>query len=166
MGCESNKATDTDSEQSRNTDHNDIEAVNDLSNDMHQAIFDDLSTHVDDHLMIDMSHHISLNDQFSPHDIDIDQAMDLNQQDTEDVECREHSDCVESQMVPPLPEVACGDCYAVCESNRCSTLCYEAAGCIFLPGGCGPNCESLCDTDEGCFPNYECIEGICQHSEE
>ena len=59
-----------------------------------------------------------------------------------------------------------GNCYAVCEMNSCATICHEASDCVFLPGDCGPNCESLCDTDEGCFPNYSCVDGICQPSEE
>ena len=134
--------------------------------DMNQEIFDDLSTHVDHHSPIDMNNHTTSVDQFYSHDMSIDQVVDISQQDTSDVECREHIDCVASQMAPPLPDVPCGHCYAVCEMNSCATFCYEAPDCVFLPGGCGPNCESLCETDEGCFPNYSCVDGICQPSEE
>ncbi len=77
--------------------------------------------------------------------------------------CFEPGDCVEELGLPALPEFPCGDCWASCSSaGACVSLCVEAADCVFLSGGCGPQCESLCSDEHPCFAGQECVDGICQ----
>ncbi len=86
------------------------------------------------------------------------------QQDASTKACTTHANCADVIGAPPLPEFPCGNCWAACNSAEvCELLCVEGHSCMFTGGGCGPECEPLCESESDCYDGaYPCTNGVCQ----